>query len=422
MKRSGLVLIFFISSFCMIYSQLQTYKSYITTNTPKTAEIDIFLNNPGVWAQFDPQLGYILGNSMPHDGRDNNYTISTVQKNGARTQINYKSKSCRINVFGDSFAQCHQVSDGETWEELLAANYGEPIRNFGMGGYGTYQSYRRLIKEETGKNKVENILFYIWGDDHQRSLLQTRYMAIKAWNDKMDPGFTFHGNFWPYMDFDLNTGKFTEHDNKLNTRKLLYKMTDSTWMYSTLKDNLALQMLVYIQGYTSDFDTLKLKQLAKWMDVKIDFDDKTNLKQNIGNLLDKFGYAANLYILDKLKTFAKNNNKNLMVIIFDPYKVTYELMMSLPRTDQLMLDYLQKEKFNYFDMNVVHAEDFKKGNLTISDYYAKYLSGHYDVNGNRFFASAIKGKIVDWLNPKPITYRNNENESINFKGYLQGIK
>ncbi len=422
MKRVGLVVLFYVFSFSMIYSQLQTYKSYITSNTPNTAEIDIFLNNAGVWAQFDPQLGYILGNSMPHDGRDNNYTISTVQKNGARTQINYKSKSCRINVFGDSFAQCHQVSDGETWEELLATNFGEPIRNFGMGGYGTYQSYRRLIKEETGKNKVENILFYIWGDDHQRSLLQTRYMAIKAWNDKMNPGYTFHGNFWPYLDFDLSMGKFTEHDNKLNTTKLLYKMADSTWMYSTLKDNLALQMLLYIQGYTSDFDTLKLKQLTKWMDIQIDFDDQTNLKQNIGSLLDKFGYTANLYILDKLKTFAKDNNKNLMVIIFDPYKVTHELMLSQPRTDQVMVDYLQKENINYFDMNVVHADDFKEGNLNISDYYAKYLSGHYDVNGNRFFASAIKGRIVNWLNPKPITYQNLDKESINFKGYLQGIK
>lgn len=422
MKRLNLIVTFGLGFIGLTFSQPQTYASYILSNTPTKTEIDIFLNKQNVWAKYDPQLGYILGNSMPHDGRDNNYTISTVQKNGARTQINYSAKPCRINVFGDSFAQCHQVSDGETWEELLAANFGEPIRNFGVGGYGTYQSYRRLIKEETGKNKAENILFYIWGDDHQRSLLQTRYMAIKAWNDKMNPGYTFHGNFWPYLDFDLATGKFTEHDNKLNTRKSLYKMTDTAWMYSNLKDNLALQMLLYIQDYTTDVDTVKLKQLAQWMKVDIDFNNTAELKNNISKLLNTFGYKANLYILDKLQAFAKNNNKNLMVIIFDPYKVTYELMMSLPRTDQVMVDYLQNQNINYFDMNIVHAEDFKKGNLNISDYYAKYLSDHYDVNGNRFFASAIKDKIVNWLHPKPITYQNLDNKSINFKGYLQDLK
>ena len=253
-------------------------------------------------------MGYILGNSMPHDGQDSSFTISTVQANGARTQINYKDKPCRINVYGNSFAQCHQVSDGETWEEVLAANFGEPIRNYGMGGYGTYQSYRRMLKEESTEYNAENIIFYIWGDDHQRSLLQCRYMAIKAWNDKMDPGYSFHGNFWPYLDFDLKTGKFTEHDNKLNTPELMYKMMDQDWMYKNLKDNLALQALLFIQGYTNDFDKSKMLQLAKWMDVDLNLDDKENLRKNVEILLDKFGFEANIYILEKVKKFAITND------------------------------------------------------------------------------------------------------------------
>ena len=398
-----------------------TYEQYIKTNVAKKLEIDIFLAKKG-WAQFSSELGYILGNSMPHDGRDKSFTISTVQKNGARTQVNYKDKSCRINVYGDSFAQCHQVSDGETWEEVLAANFGEPIRNFGMGGYGTYQSYRRMLKEESTNCNAKNIIFYIWGDDHQRSLLQSRYMAIKAWNDKMEPGYSFHGNFWPYLDFDLKTGKFTEHDNKLYTPELLYKMTDAEWMYSNLKDNLALQALLFIQGYTSDFDVEKMTQLAKWLKVDFNPNDKKNLVKNIENLLDSYGYAANLYILEKVKAFSAKNNKNLLVVIFDPYKVMSALMMNQPRVDQVMVDYLKKENFNYFDMNVVHAEDFKKGNLSINDYYAKYFVGHYDPMGNMFFANSIKTKIVDWLTPKPITYQNSDKQFIDFKGYLQGLQ
>lgn len=398
-----------------------TYKQYIEASAAKKTEIDIFLGNKG-WAQFQPELGYILGNSMPHDGRDQCFTISTVQKNGARTQVNYKSKPCRINVYGNSFAQCHQVSDGETWEEILAAHFGEPIRNFGVGGYGTYQSYRRLLQEEKTKYSAKNLIFYIWGDDHQRSLLQSRYFAIKAWNDKMEPGYSFHGNFWPYLDFDLATGKFTEHDNKLKKPSHLYKMTDAEWLYSNLKDNLALQALLYIQGYTSDIDTEKMTLLAKWLKVDFDATDKDNLSLNLENLLNKFGYAANIFILDKLKMYVQQNNKNLLIVIFDPYKVTNAMIMNQQRPDQVMVDYLQKENFNYFDMNVVHANDFKNGNLSLNEYYAKYFVGHYDSVGNMFFAFSIKNQLVDWLQPKPVTYQNSNQQYIDFKGYLQGVK
>ena len=399
-----------------------TYEQFIKANVANKVELEIFLSNKGTWAQFNPELGYILGNSMPHDGHNKNFTISTVQSNGARTQVNYKDKPCRINVYGNSFAQCHQVSDGETWEEVLAANFGEPIRNFGMGGYGTYQSYRRMLKEEATGNSAKNIIFYIWGDDHQRSLLQCRYMAIKAWNDKMDPGYSFHGNFWPYLDFDLATGKFTEHNNKLNTPQLLYRMTDKDWMYENLKDNLALQALLFIQGYTSDFDTSKMIQLAKWMNFELDVNDKEKLGTNLEILLNKFGYEANIFILRKIKEFASKYDKNVMIVIFDPYKVTSALMMDQVRPDQRLVDFLNSENFNYFDMNLIHADDFKKSNQSIGDYFKKYFVGHYDPAGNMFFASSIKNKLVEWLNPKPVTYQKSDKQYIDFKGYLQGVK
>ncbi len=422
LKVTFLLFLFFIFIYGQNVQSQISYEQYIKQNIAKKVEIDVFLSNKGTWAQFSPELGYILGNSLSRDAHDKSFTVSTTQANGARTQVNYKNKTCRINVYGDSFAQCHQVSDGETWEEVLAARFGEPIRNFGMGGYGTYQSYRRMLKEEATKSNAKNIIFYIWGDDHQRSLLQCRYMAIKAWNDKMEPGLSFHGNFWPYMDFDLKTGKFTEHDNKLNTPRLLYKMTDKEWMFENLKDNLALQALLYIQGYTSDFDAIKMKQLAKWMKMDLDLNDKVNLTKNIEVLLDKYGYAANIYILEKLKKYAEIKGKNLMVVIFDPYKVTGALMQNQPRVDQDMVNYLSNEKINYFDMNVVHAEDYMKSKLTINEYYAKYFNGHYDPAGNLFFAFSIKDKLVNWLQPKPITYQNSDKQFIDFKGYLQGLR
>ena len=39
--------------------------------------------------------------------------------------------------------------------------------------------------------------------------------------------------------------------------------------------------------------------------------------------------------------------------------------------------------------------------------------------GNHFFAYSIKDKVVEWLDPKPITYRDPDPQSIDFQGYLQ---
>ena len=97
---------------------------------PKSV-IDTFLNG-NCWARFDGELGYVLGNYMPRDGLDASRTLSTTQANGQRTSFLYLNRPCRINTYGDSFTQCHQVSDGETWQEYLAAHLGEPVQDFGI--------------------------------------------------------------------------------------------------------------------------------------------------------------------------------------------------------------------------------------------------------------------------------------------------
>jgi hypothetical protein len=44
-----------------------------------------------------------------------------------------------------------------------------------------------------------------------------------------------------------------------------------------------------------------------------------------------------------------------------------------------------------------------------------YFIGHYNPRGNHFFAYSIKDKIVSWLDPKPVPYRNRDEASIDFQ-------
>ena len=88
------------------------------------------------------------------------------------------------------------------------------------------------------------------------------------------------------------------------------------------------------------------------------------------------------------------------------------------RFDESFLDYLKVFGLPFIDSLEVHRSDFKDHNLDVDGYIKKYYIGHYNPLGNFFFASCIRDKVADWLDPKPVTYRE---ESLNIKemvGYL----
>jgi hypothetical protein len=398
-----------------------SFEEYVRKSVVDKKVIDVFLNE-NTWAQFDPELGYIIGNYMPRDGLDKSATILTSLSNGMRTNQIYRDKPCRINTYGNSFTACNQVSDGETWQEYLAAHLGEPIRNFGVGGYGVYQSYRRMLREEQTEHSADYIILYMWGDDYFRSVLRCRYVLFYPWWDSAG-GTMFHNNYWANIEMDLFTGTFVEKENLLATPQQLYKMTDADFLYETLRDDLMLQMSLYVAGRVdSGLDETGIQRLSEILGLpKVDFRHPERAKPAIRVLRNSYGFAATKYILKKAKTFVDGHGKQLMVVHFDPYGSMKSLIESGTRYDQEVVDYLKQNDFLYFDMNEVHAEDFKQFNLSLNDYMKRYLIGHYSPAGNHFFAYSIKGEIVDWLNPKPISYRSDERRMVDFQGYLPGL-
>ena len=394
-----------------------SFDQYLRESVVPKEVIARFLEGPS-WARFDPELGYVLGNYLPQDGMDQSATLSTVQTNGARTSFMYAGRPCRINTYGDSFTQCHQVSDGETWQEYLAAHLGEPVRNFGMGGYGVYQAYRRLVREEKTDHGAQYLIFYIWGDDHVRSLFRCRHADIyRRWDDQ--GGRMFHNNFWPNLELNLETGAWVEQENPLPTRESLKHMSDPDWMAEHLKGDLALQLSVFKAGYITGLDREAINKLASRLDYSVNWAQASTLRAQAGVLLDRYSLRATRFILEKVLAFATQSQKKLLVVLFDPYRALSEMHQSGTRYDQPIVDFLLQEKVDYFDMNEVHLRDFKKYALPYDQYMKQYFIGHYSPAGNHFFAYSIKDKVVPWLDPKSVTYQRRDPQTIDFKGYLQ---
>ena len=57
------------------------------------------------------------------------------------------------------------MSDGETWEEYLAAHLAGTHPNYGVGGYSVYQAYRRMLRVEK-QDGAGYIILNIYDDDH----------------------------------------------------------------------------------------------------------------------------------------------------------------------------------------------------------------------------------------------------------------
>lgn len=394
---------------------MMSFKEVIKKCVFSKADIDMFLDEKrSTWARFDPELGYIVSNSSPHNGVEGSFTISTVQKNEARTQYNYENNPCRINTYGNSFTECHQVSDGETWQEYLAAHICEPVRNFGVAGFGVYQAYRRMLRTEESDLGAEYIILYIWGDDHARSLLRARRFHNPGWIHNR--GFMFHGNCWAHMEMNLDTGKLVEIENLFDTPDKLYKIADPDYMYEVLKDDLMLQLRLFFLKEISEIDFDKIKKLADILNISFS-KNESNMYDKIVEIGNKYSFSATKKILDKTVEYVNKNNKKILIALLDP-DVTKSLIMTGERYDQEVVDYIKKNKIKLFDMNLVHAEDFKCYSFSYDDYINKYFIDHYNPAGNHMFAFALKNHIVDLLDPKPITYRNSDKEAINFDYYL----
>jgi hypothetical protein len=392
------------------------YMDFLRESALKKEVIDRFLNTKAAnWARFDPELGYTLGNFMPRDGIDGSLTISTSQENSARTAIMYADRPCRINTYGNSFTQCHQVSDHETWQEYLAAHLGEPVRNFGMGGYGVYQAYHRMVRTEKGPDSAPYVILYLWDDDHRRSLLRCRYAICHRWFE----GRTgmFHGNPWVHLELDLNSGKFVEKPSLLPTPESLYRLTDPEWMIEHLRDDWMMQMIAFVTGLIDDPDVESLSRLSQALGRRR-LNPTHDLKQQIDDLHNAFSFAATYYTVGRAAEFIESQRKQLLVVTY-AQSAARQLVETGRRYDQPVVDFLRERDLRTFDMTPVHVDDFKKNfKIPYSDYMKRMSIGHYNPAGNHFFAYAIKNTIVEWLDPKPLPYRSDEQAEIGFEGYL----
>lgn len=404
------------------------WRAFLRPHLLRRGTLDQFLDpRAQVWARFDPELGYLLRNAVMRDGVDGCHTLARYQETGQRQQVNFPDQPCRLNTYGDSFTQGHQVSDGETWQEILAAHFCEPIRNFGVGGFGVYQAYRRLLKTEATEQGAKHILFNIWGDDQLRSVYAWRWLVFP--NDVLESmsGAMFHANPWVHARLD-DQGELLEKPNLCPTPESLYQLCDLEFLVETFRQD-EIAHLLFMERTGTLLDEGLLEQTAAKCRLPVpDRSAPDKVKAGASQLLQAYAVRVGMAIMNRLQEYCAAQGKDLMVLLSYPAGAVWHACNRSASDDpdnvdwhpQVFKDHLYARKIRFVDSLPAHVAEFDSFKLSAKEYVDRYYIGHYTPSGNHFFAYAIKNAIRDWLSPPPVAYQTGGQPLIRFKGYLPG--
>jgi len=397
---------------------LRDVKHLLHTAAYHPQEIARYLDpkNPAI-LEFDAELGYLHRNHCMVDGLCGTRTEGSYDPRGKfRKMVNYADQPCRINTYGDSYTQCAQVSNGETWQEALAAHFREPIRNFGIGGYGVYQAYRRAMRMEAIKDfAAEYIILNIWDDDYMRNIDAARWIRV-AWMCRDLPrgkkdGYPVHGFPWAHLRYDLTNGRWLELPGLCKKVGDLKKLVGEDNYYNAFKDDTVAHLYTLREGGVAPVDELEL--LAEEFGVPVNLRNPKTRQADAKKLHIAYGIRSTMFTVDKLRTWCKANKRKLMILLSYDVPTVQGYIKGGTRFDEEFVTFLKEEKYLYTDTlpKMCAAFETFKGSLEefCESLYVEragaQVFGHYNPYGNFRFAFAIKDALVDWFNPKPPSYR-----------------
>jgi hypothetical protein len=372
-------------------------------------EVDRFLDPEyPKWATFDPVLGHVPHPCVVPDGADGSLSVYSYDPDGARRVINGRGEPCRVGTYGDSFTQGVQVSDGQTWQEVLAAHLGEPIHNFGVGGYGVYQAVRRLEDREVGDAGHPYVILNVYWPDHHRSTDAYRLARLgDAWrkHDLASSTSMFHGNPWEHVRLDASGEGIEVRPSLCPTGDDLYRLCDAEFVVETFRDDLVIHIVVATRTDARPFvdryrDLAALLGLDRWP-------GETTLGDlAVRQLFDAYAQRVSLVLLRRLSDQLTDLDKQLLVLLSYPSEIISGACSGGERPDLPFVAGLQELGIPYADSMVAHVLDFGAFSISPHEYVARYYDGHYTPAGNQFFAHSVRAIVREWLDPAPPAYRS----------------
>ncbi len=377
-----------------------TTEEYIESFLPSREQVALFLTKatpealqPNRGWTHDPELGWVHDDAV-HDGDGVNGTRTyySYEEDGARGVLQFADQPCRLHTYGNSFTHCDQVNNGETWQEYLAGHLGEPVRNYGVGGYSVYQAYRRMRKiHREGRHIADHIILNIYDDDHFRNLDSWRRVRFGR---STSCGFTL-----PHLRVNVEKGECIENDNMLADPDDVYKLCDKEWSIEAFKDDPVLALVLATKAAAEEAQDLEPVAVSFGLPADQVSNDEAGVA--IRKLHTEAALFATKNVVELTEQFVEETGKKMMIVLSFNRSNMRLALQGEPGFDDSFVKYLSTKTYPVVDMRDCFAADYATSKLGPDDYLLRYYNGHHSPAGNFFAAWALKDQVVEWMEPKP---------------------
>ena len=360
-------------------------------------------NTGYIGERYDADIGWVHIAGHHKGGVDGSICEYSYEPSGARRMPAFSDRPCRVNTYGNSFTHCDQVSDGETWQERLAAHLCEPVRNFGVSGHSVYQAFVRMKREEA-RTPASCIILNIYSDDHSRNLYGWASIASPRPEGNRP---ALRRPTKPYVRANPATGAFEEFGNDCPTPESLYNLCDLDWVYDRFKDDFRLQILLAqenIKRNSPERSYEGISAFAKHHGIEAEIRTAETLQETMQKLYAKVAFYSSTRIVEKAEEFAAARGKKVLYVLSYTVADLRKALAEGVRVDQEFVDFLKRKGLSYVDDLEAHRAEFALFKSTADAYIARYYIGHYNPLGNMFQAFVMKDKLAALLDPRPIAY------------------
>jgi hypothetical protein len=339
---------------------------------------------------------YFLGwdkkpNSSNFDLNNNKKVFYSFDKEGFR-KSKFNKKKNFIATFGDSYTFCRQVSNSQTWQEIISSKIKNFVSNYGVGNYGLDQSF---LKYKVTKIKKETKIV-IFG-----FVPETICRIQSCWKYYLEFG-NVHG-FKPFCFIKNNkiiihnnilkkNSKFTNIKNVITKSKAMDRFYYEKYSKYIFKFS---YILSFIKNffYNINIFYMHIKFLVENKNKKNpkvleDYIFPVIMKKNITTshllYLEKYSKYLLEKLIEKISTNIKKDKKCYFVI----FPQLFDLKLNSRKHYRIFFNKL-KNKYNIIDLtnNFLKIKDYKK--FFINDKYG----GHLNYKGNLFVANILKDQI-----------------------------
>ena len=115
---------------------------------------------------------------------------------------------------------------------------------------------------------------------------------------------------------------------------------------------------------------------------------------------------ASRHIVQWAQQLAQERGQKLMLVVSHGQGYVENALEGNARWDQSFLDHLATQPVPVVDLTDAYAQAFQTFRGSPTEFLAPYFNGHHSPAGNYFFAEALRKPFIDWLTPKPPSFRD----------------